>query len=98
MSKLIEWNKEKNEILKKTRGISFEEIALKIESGKILRNTNHPNIERYPKQKIFLIEYKNYIYMVPYVTDKTKIFLKTIIPSRKAKKEILKLRNKNEKI
>ena len=34
--KYLNWNPEKNEILKRERRISFEEIAYMIESGKIV--------------------------------------------------------------
>ena len=50
----------------------------------------HQNIDRCPNQKIYYININNYIYMVPYIVeDKDKIFLKTIIPSRKCTKILL---------
>lgn len=82
--KYFDWDEEKNKILKKERGISFEIIISQIELGKLLAITNHPNISRYGGQKIFVVEYENYAYLVPFVEDEEKVFLKTIIPSRKA--------------
>lgn len=82
--KHFEWSVEKNELLKNERNISFEEIVIAIEEGKILEVLVHPNKDRYPKQKIIILDINGYAYLVPYVEDKTKIFLKTIIPSRKA--------------
>ena len=85
--KVIEWSEEKNQLLKITRGISFEDILEKIEKKEILAIKRHPNYKKYPNQKIFIFKIKNYIYYVPYVEDEEKIFLKTIIPSRKLTKE-----------
>ncbi len=85
--KRLRWSTEKNEILKQTRAVSFEEVALRIESDKILEVRRHPNQEKYPHQKIFVIAHAEYVYLVPFVEDDEEIFLKTIIPSRKARKE-----------
>ena len=40
-----------------------------------------------PNQKLFYIIIEDYIYVVLFVEDEDYIFLKTIIPSRKATKE-----------
>jgi hypothetical protein len=78
--KYLNWSLEKNDLLKAKRGISFEEIALLIESGRILgieENIGHPN------QKIYILEIEDYAYIVPFVEIQTEIFLKTAFPSRK---------------
>lgn len=85
--KPLRWSHEKNETLKKTRKVSFEEVALHIENDEVLDVRRHPNQERYPGQKIFVIGFADYVYLVPFVESGDEIFLKTIIPSRKAKKE-----------
>ena len=87
--KYYDWNDEKNKILKKLRGVSFEQVELAIESGDLVDRVKHPNSEKYPNQKVFLVKIENYIYSVPYVEDDEKIFLKTIIPSSKATKKYL---------
>jgi hypothetical protein len=56
----------------------------------MLARINHPNKKKYPKQKMFVLQIKNYAYLVPFVEDREKVFLKTIIPSRKATKEYLR--------
>lgn len=84
--KYFTWNEDKNEQLKKERKISFEEIVVEIEDDKILDIVEHPNKEKYPEQKIMIIECNSYAYLVPYVEANNEIFLKTIIPSRKASK------------
>ncbi len=47
---------------------------------------DHPDQENYPGQKIYFVIVEDYIYLVPHVVEKDYIFLKTIIPSRKATK------------
>lgn len=86
-SKLIKWNEEKSQLLKMQRGIGFEQILNKIESGEILGRKIHPNREKYPNQQIFIIEIDNYICYVPFVENGDEIFFKTIIPSRKLTKQ-----------
>jgi len=87
--KIFKWNTEKNEILARERGITFEEIVQRIESGAQVIETDHPNKKKYPNQKILIIDVDGYAYLVPYVIDKNEYFLKTIIPSRKATKKYL---------
>ena len=88
--KYLNWNSEKNELLKKERGISFEIMAFQIEAGNILDVINHPNQDKYPGQRIFVIEFEEYAYFVPLVENDDEVFLKTVIPSRKATKDYLK--------
>ena len=83
---MITYGNEKNELLKKTRGIGFEEIITAIESGKILDVYDHPDQVNYPKQKIYVVEALEYVYLIPFIRNNEGTFLKTIIPSRKAKK------------
>jgi len=78
--KYLNWNLEKNEILKAKRGISFEQIAFLIESGHILGIEENP---RRPNQKIYILEIEGYAIIVPWVEESNEIFLKTAFPSRK---------------
>lgn len=78
--KHLSWSTEKNEILKQTRGISFEEIAFLIEKGKLLGVEENPGRSN---QKIYIVEVENYAVVVPVVETDTEIFLKTAFPSRK---------------
>ena len=82
--KYFSWNIEKNKQLQKERDISFEEIVFYIEKGWLLDIVEHPNQERYAGQKIFIVNINNYAYLVPFVETEKEVFLKTIIPSRKA--------------
>ena len=84
------WDNEKNEKLKKQRGISFEEVVFHIETGDLLEVVKHPNVEKYKNQKMFIVNINNYAYLIPFVEEEKEIFLKTIIPSRKATKKYLR--------
>jgi len=82
--KPIVWNGEKNAWLRAERGISFEDILFHMMNGDIVDTFDHPNQERYPGQQIHLIAVEDYVYLVPFVESADEVFLKTIIPSRKA--------------
>lgn len=71
------------------RGVSFEDILFYIKRGLLLDDLRHPNHAQYPDQRIFIVEIDSYAYLVPYVENGEEIFLKTIIPSRKATKQYL---------
>ena len=88
--KYFSWNIEKNEQLKKERGISFEEVVFHIERGQLLDIVEHPNQEKYAGQRIFIVYINDYVYLVPFVEDEQEVFLKTIIPSRKATRKYLR--------
>jgi len=81
-----DWNPEKNEWLKKVRNISFEQVIFHLSQGDVWKTADHPDQINYPGQKIYFVIIENYIYAVPHIIEKEDIFLKTIIPSRKATK------------
>ena len=85
--KYYNWNPDKNEELKADRSISFEEIVFHVEQGNEVDVFEHPNQKQYPGQKISVVIVDGYAYLVPYVESGTEVFLKTIIPSRKATKK-----------
>ena len=82
----FEWNPEKNEWLKKERNISFEQIIFHLSKGNIWKTSDHPDQIKYPGQKIYFVLIENYVFLVPHLIEKEYIFLKTIVPSRKATK------------
>jgi uncharacterized DUF497 family protein len=88
--KYFTWSAEKNERLKETRQISFEEIVFYIESGQLLDIIENPNSAKYQGRRILIVKVNDYAYLVPLVESEDEIFLKTIIPSRKATKKYLK--------
>lgn len=81
--KQFDWNAEKNEWLRQVRGITFEDIVFHIEAGDLLDVRAHGNPEKYPGQRLFVVDIDGYICLVPFVESENLIFLKTIIPSRK---------------
>lgn len=87
-TKYFDWDTEKNKKLIKERGVSFEMCLVCTEQGNILDIIN--NKTPYEHQFVYVIEIDEYVYYVPFVEDEEKIFLKTIIPSRKATKRYLK--------
>lgn len=79
----IQWSLLKSERLKRTRGVSFEEIV----QAKLVGVLKHPTKAH---QALLLFEYKHYIWVLPFVEDGTRRFLKTLFPSRKYTKLFLK--------
>jgi hypothetical protein len=82
--KYLTWNSTKNEILKRERGITFEELAYLIESGQIIGIEENPGRSN---QKMYILEIDNYAVIVPFVENDKEIFLKTAFPSRKYTKK-----------
>jgi len=87
--KSINWNLDKNQQFADERGISFEDVVVYIQQGEMLDIVEHPNQEKYPNQRMFVLDIDDYVYLVPYVENRKEVFLKTIIPSRKATKMYL---------
>ena len=81
--KTFEWDEDKNALLRRTRGVSFEDVVFHIEQGDVLDITGTHDPGRYPGQRHFVLNINGYVHNVPFVEDDEKIFLKTIIPSRK---------------
>jgi uncharacterized DUF497 family protein len=85
----FDWDDAKNAKLRTERGIGFEDIVFHIERGDLLDILEHPNPERYARPAHLRRPREDYVYLVPFVEDEHTVFLKTIIPSRKATKEYL---------
>jgi uncharacterized DUF497 family protein len=88
--KPLDWNEQKNALLKATRGIGFEDVVNAINEGHLLTVLQHPNHTKYPNQKVYIVAINNYAYSVPFIENKETCFLKTIYPSRKYAKKYLK--------
>lgn len=87
MKKTFDWDHDKNKRLMKERKISFEAIVSLIESGNVIGTVTGTG--KYAHQKQFIVEMNRYIYVVPFVEDDQKVFLKTIIPSRRLTRKFL---------
>jgi hypothetical protein len=86
----FEWSPKKNEHLKAERSISFERIIFHLSKGDVWRTAPHPDQKKYPGQRIYFVVVDDYVYLVPHIVEKDYIFLKTIIPSRKATRDYRK--------
>jgi uncharacterized DUF497 family protein len=82
--KPVNWNTQKNIRLKAERGVSFEEVVSAMSNGGLLVVLDHPNTVQYPNQRMLVVRIRGYAYLVSFVETKQEVFLKTIIPSRKA--------------
>lgn len=89
----INFNEEKNQLLKATRGVCFDDVIDILEQKRLLDDIVHPN-KKYPHQRIYVIQFNKYVYVVPYVINQKKqeIFLKTIYASRLLTKKYLRRR------
>lgn len=87
MGKVFEWDPEKNQKLIKERGISFETIIAHLEAGNLIATS--PGQGRFKHQRQFIVLVNQYVYIVPFVEDEQKVFLKTVIPSRKLTRRYL---------
>lgn len=83
------WSSEKSLLLKTERGVSFEDVLVAISQGGLITIMDHPNRARYQGQKILVVRIRDYAYLVPYIESENEIFLKSIIPSRKATRDFL---------
>ena len=75
----INFNEEKNQLLKAMRGVGFDEIIEAIRKGNLLDDIAHPSRKR-TNQRLYVVKIKKYVYAVPYVVNprKNEIFLKTV--------------------
>ena len=76
------WSPEKNDQLKKLRKVTFEDLV----NSRFIGMEDHPTKSH---QRLMLVEYKNYVWVVPYVEGKDYYFLKTAFQSRKHTKKYL---------
>jgi uncharacterized DUF497 family protein len=87
--KLFEWDEDKNSWLKSHRKTCFEDVVFYVENGFVLDDMIHPNRDKYPNQRLMIIDIEGYAFLVPYIENEKSVFFKTIIPSRKATKHYI---------
>ena len=94
----INFSEEKDELLKATRGVGFDEILRRINSGDLLADQHNPSQNR-ANQRIYVVKVGEYAYVVPYVLNRQKfeIFLKTLYPSRAYTKRFIQGGSRNGK-
>lgn len=72
------------------RGISFDEIVFYIMNGCLMDVIPNDNQEKYPGQRVFVVNVERHIYLIPFDETEKEILLRTIIPCRKATKKYLR--------
>jgi hypothetical protein len=87
--KRFRWSAAKNASLQRERHVSFEQIVVAIESGGLIDILAHKNPRRYPRERVLVVADGGYVFLVPFVEEDEYFFLKTIIPSRKARRDYL---------
>jgi len=81
----ISWSEEKDKALRATRNVSFQAVRGEIAAGRFIGPEANP---AHPTQQRIIVSLNGYPHIVPLVIDEDgNWFLKTIFPSRKAKKE-----------
>ena len=95
--KPFRWNAEKNEVLKRSRGVSFESIVVAVEADGLLDIVEHPNKAKYPNQRVLVVSFDGYVYLTPFVEEVDCFFLKTVLPSRQATRDYLRQGELNAK-
>lgn len=88
--KPFRWSADKNAELLAELGVSFERVVVAVETGGLVDIVRHPNPSRYPRQRIMVVAWDGYAYLVPFVESDDHYFLKTVIPSRKATRDFVK--------
>lgn len=81
------WDEDKNNLLKQTRNVSFEDVVSAIKRGHAITEVAHPNPLKYPRQKLLIVIIEKYTYVVPIIKTDNTYFLKTIYASRKYHKK-----------
>ena len=85
----LEWNDDKNRLLKESRDVCFEDVVIAVNHGRLLDIIKNASKDR-EGQFCLVINIGNYAYVVPFVKKENAFFLKTIYASRKYTKIYLK--------
>ena len=85
----MRWSAWKSLSLKAERRVSFEEVLSATYQGGLLSVMDHPSRAKYGHQKMLVVRIRDYAYLVPHVESANEIFLKSIMPSRKATRAFL---------
>ncbi len=87
--KTFRWNAQRNAASQAERDIGFEQVVVAVEAGGLIDVVSHPNPAKYPNQRVMVVAWDGYAYLVPFVEEADHYFLKTVIPSRKATRDFL---------
>lgn len=90
----FKFSEEKDRVLRESRDFGFKDIIKEIKDGKIVKTIKNPNQKLYPNQKMYLVEFREHIAVVPFVEQTNYNFLKTVFISKKYTKKYLKVNKK----
>ena len=92
--KPFRWGAEKERVAQVNSWCATSRASLlAVESEGLLDIVEHPNKSGvFPNQKVLVVSFDGYVYLVPFVEEADHFFLKTVIPSRKATQDILPAR------
>ena len=62
---MLTWSEDKNHLLKRQRGIAFEDIAVQVMRRDVVDTIYNHNPARYPGQHLLLVMVRGYLYAVP---------------------------------
>ena len=77
------WENDKDEWLRRNRGLSFDDVVYHLEQGGLLADIPHPNQVRHPGERLYIVRIGDYAYEVPFYRDGDVESLRTVYPSRK---------------
>ncbi|MER2533906.1 MAG: toxin [Rhizobiaceae bacterium] len=89
MAASIDWSSDKNAELKLRYGFGFERVLVALAEDGFLDERAHPNAARYGHQRQLVVDIDGYVWIVPFVAEGERVFLKTMFPSRKATRDYL---------
>jgi uncharacterized DUF497 family protein len=95
-SKTIVWGEEKNVLLKRSRGISFEDVVRALAESGPLWIREHPRTDKHPGQSQLGVLIAGYVFVVPYEETDDRIIFKTIYPSRKETRALRRIGEKDQ--
>jgi uncharacterized DUF497 family protein len=82
------WSAAKNRLLRQDRSVSFEQVVVAIDGG-LVDVLDHPNPAKYPNQRIPVVTWDQYVFLVPFVETGDRYFMNAVVPSRKATRDYL---------
>jgi uncharacterized DUF497 family protein len=79
------FDQKKNDLRRRQRGVTFPQVIEAIAERGVLVDFEHPNQEKYPGQRVMVVDIEGYAFCVPYEIQGETWHLKTLYPSRRFK-------------
>lgn len=75
------------------RNLAFEDVLFALQAGDLLDDGPHPNVEKYPHQRMLIVKIGDYACLVPYVETQDEIFLKQLFQAVRQLENICEVQN-----